>query len=139
MNAPGASRPLSRQSWRCIVLSVALSALPIAACSEPEEDRLARELNELLAQARTLVRADGCATTRDCGVAAVGAKPCGGPSTYWVYCRTTTDEAELLATLEEARRVEALLNELTGLGSDCRFIEPPEYLAVDGVCQESQR
>jgi hypothetical protein len=131
----------ARRSW----LAVLACGLLLSTCrgrgglqgppSGPDEaDLLSQELERLLSEAGDLVRVDGCATSEECAVAAIGAKPCGGPRTYWVCCRATTNEAALASKLEEARRVEARLNEHIGAGSDCLFATPPDSAAIDGVC-----
>jgi hypothetical protein len=126
----------SEKTWR-LVLAAGLASL--SSCqSDPARDEienLERWQRALTNAAQALLRTDGCAGSADCAAAAVGHKPCGGPRTYWVYCRRTTDERALLRTLEELSRTEQRLNAIKGLLSDCAIVQPPAVVAVGGVCR----
>ena len=74
----------------------ACAALALAACvsalaPEMTEAEDQAELARLEAEARALASPDGCAQPGDCRSAPVGAKACGGPRSYVVYCAATTD------------------------------------------------
>jgi hypothetical protein len=98
----------SRRFW----MAAALLAVPLAGCGSASDD-LKEQFETRNAEARALVHAEGCASAASCAAAALGAKACGGAREYLVYCRTTTDETKLLATLDEAKRAEQRYNELT--------------------------
>jgi hypothetical protein len=118
-----------------------------AACAQPEkapaagqipsESRLAREtrIRELEQQARALARTDGCGEVGQCRTAPVGAKGCGGPRAYLVYCKATTDEAALLRALDELKRVEEEYNRAEGIASDCMMITPPAIRLDGNACR----
>jgi hypothetical protein len=105
----------------------------LAGCGSGADD-LRNEAVRMETEAWGLVHAE-CAGATDCAAAPVGAKACGGPRDYWVYCRTATDEAALLAKLEQARLLEARYNELTRSGWDCGLTHAPaEFSIENGRC-----
>ena len=121
-------------------------ALVIAACARKEEppgvdqppaanvavnEARVRELEQ---QARALAKADGCARAEQCAAAPMGSKPCGGPRTYLVYCKATTDEAALMGALDELKRVEEEYNRAAGLMSDCAMAMPPDVRLEGRTC-----
>lgn len=93
------------------------------------------ERQRLENRARAAARADGCAATGSCAAAPLGAKACGGPRDYVVYCRLTTDEGELTARLEALERFERAYNERYGIASDCAMVMPPTVAASGGSCR----
>ncbi len=109
---------------------------PAAASQTPVDGRVSREtrIRELEQQARALAKTEGCDEAGRCGTAAVGAKGCGGPRAYLVYCKATTDEAALLRTLDELKRVEEEYNRAEGIASDCMMITPPAVRLEGNVC-----
>lgn len=86
-------------------------------------------------EARALARADGCSAGGDCRAAPLGARPCGGPRDYLVYCARTTDSSALYRKLEELRQAETAYNQRTGAMSTCEFREPPRVGAVGNSCR----
>jgi hypothetical protein len=121
------------------------AALLVAACTPREEPPAVEQpsltpatqearVRELEQQARALARTDGCDQASQCATAPVGAKACGGPRTYLVYCRATTDEAALLRALDELKRAEEEYNRAAGLASDCMFVTPPAVRLEGGTC-----
>ena len=130
---------------RCRACALVVAML-IAACvrkedppgvdQPPAENVVASEarVRELEQQARALARTDGCARAEQCAAAPMGAKPCGGPWSYLVYCKATTDEAALLRVLDELKRTEEAYNRAAGLGSDCGMVMPPEVRLEGGTC-----
>jgi hypothetical protein len=123
-----------------------LAALLIAACARKEEppapDQPPAEnvagsearVRELEQQARALAKADGCDRTDQCAAAPLGAKPCGGPRAYLVYCKATTDEAALMRTLDELKRAEQAYNREAGLVSDCSMVMQPTVRLEGRMC-----
>jgi hypothetical protein len=91
-------------------------------------------IRDLEQQARALAKTDGCDQAGQCATAPVGAKACGGPRTYLVYCRATTDEATLLRALDELKRAEEEYNRVTGGVSDCMLVTPPAVRLEGGAC-----
>jgi|GEM_PF-1956268 len=91
---------------------------------------------DLDSRARSLAVADGCSDVSQCKSAAVGARACGGPRDYLVYCSATTDEDSLLRTLSQLQRSEEQYNQQCGGASICIFTSEPKLELVNGVCQE---
>ena len=124
----------------------AVAALLVIACARqeepppvgqtPAESRAvdAARVRELEQQARALARSDGCDRVEQCAVAPVGAKACGGPRTYLVYCKVTTDEAALMRALEELKRAEEEYNRASGAVSDCMLQLPPDLRLEGRTC-----
>jgi hypothetical protein len=112
-----------------------LASVPLVGGCGSETDDLKDQLDAQNASARALAHPEGCATASACAAAPLGAKACGGPREYVIYCRTTTDEAKLLAALEAARQAEQRYNELTHAVSDCSLLLAPETFAIqEGKC-----
>jgi hypothetical protein len=131
------------RSIRARVLAAALLAAACARQEEPpapdqtpSESRTPEEarVRELQQQARALAKTDGCDRLDQCAAAPMGAKPCGGPWTYLVYCKATTDEAALLRTLDELKRAEEAYNRAAGLMSDCSVAPQPEVRLEGRTC-----
>jgi hypothetical protein len=116
-----------------LVAACARQEEPPAADQTPSENRAVDEarVRELEQQARALAKTDGCDRADQCAAAPVGAKPCGGPRTYLVYCKATTDEAALVRALDELKRAEESYNRAAGLMSDCMLVQQPD-VRLDG-------
>jgi hypothetical protein len=122
------------------------AALLVAACARQEEPRALNQtpsdnravdearVRELEQQARALAKPDGCDRADQCAAAPMGAKPCGGPRTYLVYCEATTDEAALMRALDELKRAEESYNRAAGLVSDCMLVQQPEIRLEGRTC-----
>ena len=95
--------------------------------------------DRLRAEARQMARADGCAESGQCRTRPMGAKPCGGPWEYLVYCSLTTDEKALDAHLERLRQFEDSLNRRYGIGSTCDMAMEPEVALQSGSCRAAMR
>lgn len=110
-------------------LSAAFSCTTVAS-TRAEVDRLEQE-------ARAIARTDGCNSSSQCRTAPVGAKACGGPRTYLVYCAATTDSVALFRKLAELQAAEQKYNEQSGLASTCEYRLPPGVTAIGGSCREA--
>ena len=126
-------------------LRVIAAILVMAACARQEDppaidlpssrEQHEARIRDLEQQARALAKTDGCDQASQCATAPVGAKACGGPRTYLVYCRATTDEAALLGKLDELKRAEEAYNRMTGAVSDCMLATPPAVRLEGGSCR----
>ena len=92
-------------------------------------------LERLRSEARTMAKADGCQEAGQCRSAPMGAKPCGGPWEYLVYCSISTDEAALRAHLDRLRQFEDSLNRRYGRGSTCDMVMEPRLGLEGGACR----
>jgi hypothetical protein len=131
-------RQIAARALAAALLAVACARKeePPALDQTPSESRAVDQarLRELETQARALAKAEGCDRADQCAAAPLGAKACGGPRAYLVYCKATTDEAALLRALDELKRAEEAYNRAAGLVSDCMLVVPPEVRAEGGTC-----
>lgn len=93
------------------------------------------ELQRLESHARAAARVEGCDAAGSCAAAPLGAKACGGPRDHVVYCRLSTDEAELTASLAALERFEREFNQRYGIASNCALEMPPAVGASGGSCR----
>ena len=119
-----------------LVAGCAQEQEPRADTQTPAPSRAATEarIRELEQQARALAKTEGCDQVEQCASAPVGVKGCGGPHSYLLYCKATTDEAALLRTLDELKRVEGEYNREYQIASDCMAIMPPELRLEERAC-----
>ena len=96
-------------------------------------------LERLRTEARQMARADGCTSAGECRSAPMGAKPCGGPWEYLVYCSLTTDEGTLRAHLERLRQFEDSLNRRYARASTCDMVLEPSVVIEGGSCRAAPR
>ncbi len=89
-------------------------------------------------EVRSLVVAEGCTDVSQCKSAPLGARACGGPRDYVVYCSATTDEDRLLRELSQLQRSEEQYNQQCGVMSICIFTAEPQVELVNGVCQKAE-
>lgn len=75
--------------------------------------------------------AGGTCADGSCAALPVGAKACGGPSSYVSYCPTSPDAARLRAAADEVTRAERAFNERYGVMSTCEVTAPPANCRVD--------
>jgi hypothetical protein len=123
-----------------------IAALLLTACARQEEAPAAdrspsadppvdeTRVRALEQRVRALARTGGCDRVDQCAAAPVGAKACGGPRTYLVYCKATTDEAALLRALDELKRAEEAYNRAAGIMSDCSITPQPEARLEGRTC-----
>ncbi|MEP6731037.1 MAG: hypothetical protein ABJE10_10390 [bacterium] len=111
------------------------------AANNPSSDTAAarKQIAQLEADARALVKTSGCTSAGQCRSAPLGEKACGGPRTYLVYCAATTDSSALLRKLSELSTAEKNYNKNAGMMSTCEFREPPHVAAVGGSCSEARQ
>lgn len=86
-------------------------------------------------QAKRLVRTDGCNSISECRSVEVGAKGCGGPRYYLVYCARTTDTTALFRKLAEIARADHEYNTKYHILSTCEFRLPPTVALSAGACR----
>jgi len=88
----------------------------------------------LEAEAKALVKADGCTSGDQCRTAPVGSRACGGPRYYLVYCSRTTDSVALFRKLDAVAEAERAFNVRYQIGSTCEFRMPPTIGMTGGMC-----
>jgi hypothetical protein len=130
---------------RAIVTSASIALLSAASCAAPgsssagdvsTDTAAARaQLVQLEADAKALVKTTGCSASTQCRTAPVGAKGCGGPRLYFVYCAATTDSVALFKKLDELKAAEIKYNQSVNAISTCEFRLPPGVVADAGSCR----
>jgi len=102
------------------------------ACETPPVTEEA--LAEKEAAIRALIGDASCDDLSSCASMAFGAKPCGGPWEYLVYCVDSVDEAALQRQVDEYYELNEQYNMDNGIVSDCAEVGEPTLELVDGEC-----
>lgn len=103
----------------------------------PADTGTQAQIARLEREARAIAKTTGCNSASACRTAPVGARACGGPRTYLVYCAASTDTVALMARLHELERVEKAWNERSGMASTCEMRLPPTVTLIGGACREA--
>ena len=132
---------------RGMVMLIGIAVVTAAKCAAPASSSVndpagdttaARaQLVQMEADAKALVNVRGCSATSQCRTAPVGARACGGPRLYFVYCAATTDSAALFRKLDELKAAEIRFNESVGAMGTCDFRTPPRVVVDGGSCRAS--
>lgn len=94
-------------------------------------ENLAKKYQEIL----DYVGSFTCSQSSNCNYIGVGAKPCGGPSSYLAF-PSTVNLATLQSMVTEYNNLTIEYNKKNGLFSDCMVVSPPNTLdCVDNVCK----
>jgi hypothetical protein len=113
-----------------VPLSVACSKAPAPRPAEPPKVS-ERSLDDSL----TIVIGEPlCKEDADCWLVQVGKKACGGPRTYTVASKRSSDSAMVRALAERLSTEEAARNVREGRMSDCSMVMPPTARCVGGRC-----
>jgi hypothetical protein len=94
-------------------------------------------LAQLEREARAIAKTTGCSSVSACRSAPVGAKACGGPRSYIVYCAASTDTVALFGKLRELETAEKAYNKKSGMMSTCEFRLPPKAALNGERCTEA--
>jgi hypothetical protein len=97
------------------------------------QDRAA--IDQLLRDTKALAHTGGCASADQCAVLPIGARACGGPEDYVVYCPRTTDVAALERKASELDSAEKAFNAKYHIVSTCILKEPPRVTRAGGSCR----
>ena len=92
------------------------------------------KIEQLEAQAKILVKVEGCTSSGECRTAPVGSRGCGGPRYYIPYCSKSTDSVALFAKLAEVAKAEEAYNKKYQVISTCEFRMPPTVELSSGSC-----
>lgn len=89
------------------------------------------QLSAMIKDIESIVAAQSCSDVSQWSFAPVGAKPCGGPSSYIAYPKEL--ESDILARIDQFTQAQIAFNSKYQLMSDCRMVMPPAAIAcVDG-------
>ena len=86
-----------------------------------QEDR--QQLTSLMREIDAIIALEPCINPADWKFTAIGAKPCGGPSSYIAYPAKL--EAQILPKIEHFTQMQSAFNKKYNLMSDCSMVMPP--------------
>lgn len=88
-------------------------------------------LTKLIKEIEATIQKETCTDAADWNFAPIGAKPCGGPSSYIAYPKKM--ESQILPQIEKFTEMQTAFNKKYQLISDCMLItEPTGIECVDG-------
>lgn len=118
----------------CKTKNVDPETLPKDISLKPENNlsqQADREVLNAMVKEIELMASLPCTDVSAWKAAPIGAKPCGGPSSYIAY--PVSREKEILAKIETFNQKQRAFNEKYQLMSDCMMVMPPtEIKCVDG-------
>ncbi len=92
-----------------------------------QEDK--EQLSIAIKEIDSLIANETCTVASDWSFAAIGAKPCGGPSSYIAY--PNKSEAEILPKIERFTAMQSAFNTKYKLMSDCMVVQPPSGIRCE--------
>ncbi len=92
------------------------------------------DLAALKKDVRAVAKPAGCTQAAQCKAMPMGAKPCGGPTEFVIYCSVGTDEKVLTEKVQAATDAEKAKNAATGAMGTCLALAQPKVTLVSGVC-----
>ncbi|MGZ5274111.1 MAG: hypothetical protein ACXWCA_07340 [Kaistella sp.] len=92
-----------------------------------QEDQ--QELSALIKDIDAIIATEPCADPAEWKFSAIGAKPCGGPSSYIAYPVKLEDE--LLPRIEQFTAMQSAFNKKYNLMSDCAMVMPPSEIRCE--------
>ena len=107
---------------------------PAPSPSVSSEDADRKAIEKLEADARSVVKSGGCTSSSDCRAAPIGARGCGGPRDFIVYCVKSTDSVELSRRIAAVDSAEKAFNTKYNVVSTCELRLPPVVEASGGAC-----
>ena len=121
----------------CAACSTRAGDPPAAAAGQPSTPAapVVAEGPATLGQIRSLIGAAECSSDNQCQVLPVGARPCGGPSSYLAWSSAKTDTAQLQALAERHKTEQQASNQASGRISTCIALAPPAVACRAGTCQ----
>ncbi|UJR33633.1 hypothetical protein I4U23_021068 [Adineta vaga] len=78
-----------------------------------------------------------CKTSADCAAAAVGARACGGPNSYVVYSRKSSNADDIISLAKLSTELEQKYNMENSVMSICMMAIPPSAVCTENKCTAS--
>lgn len=94
-----------------------------------------QQMDQLMVQMTEIIGDANCTDNNQCANLAIGAKPCGGPSSYRVYSSLNTDTQKLADLAQRFKALNKRYNKESGLMSDCMMTMPPAIACIKNTCQ----
>ena len=92
-----------------------------------QEDQMA--LSTLIKEIDAIISTEPCTNPAEWKFSAIGAKPCGGPSSYIAYPVKLEDE--ILPRIEQFTAMQSAFNKKYNLMSDCSMVMPPSEIRCE--------
>ena len=92
-----------------------------------QEDQ--QHLTSLIREIEALIALEPCTDPAQMKFSAIGAKPCGGPSSYIAY--PSKLEAQILPKIEHFTQMQSAFNKKYNLMSDCAMVMPPSEIRCE--------
>ena len=92
-----------------------------------QEDQQA--LSALIKEIDAIIATEPCTNPTEWKFSAIGAKPCGGPSSYIAYPVKLEDE--ILPRIEQFTAMQSAFNKKYNLMSDCAMVMPPSEIRCE--------
>lgn len=90
-----------------------------------------QQLSVIIKEIDSMAQRETCDGSANFAYTAIGAKPCGGPSSYIAYPKKI--EAEILPKVQKFTEMQSAFNKKYKLMSDCSIVaEPTEIKCQDG-------
>lgn len=80
-----------------------------------------------------------CDTNTQCKVIAVGARACGGPSSYLVYSTKSANEKQVMQLADQITKLERAFNKQNQMMSICQHLIEPATQCVENKCVKLQK
>lgn len=87
------------------------------------------KLRALLAEIEAQINSQPCTDPNQWRISPIGAKPCGGPSSYLAY--PVRLEEEILPKIANFTQLKATFNKKYGLMSDCAIVPEPSAIRCE--------
>ena len=95
---------------------------------------ISQQIQRLAAEISKLTAKKACTRTSDCGVLGFGYKACGGPESYLVYSKRSTNETTLKSRVQQHAALQKQYAQQQGLASTCDAPVQPSPLCSRSVC-----
>jgi hypothetical protein len=108
-----------------------ISCAKEATLTPTDEDQ---QLVQLAKNIEEFAKNKACTGGDNCRSMPMGAKACGGPTSYIIYSLSKTDEKLLTEKVKQYTDFQKELNIKYNRISDCSFLLPPMVDCLNGVC-----
>ena len=118
------------------IISIASSFLLLSGCASTATsgNEQSKTLSDLNYDLNNMVSNNSCTASFQCKVLEVGARACGGPSTYAVYSTLNTSQEEAEQLAQQITKQEEIQNKAQGL-TDCSPVLEVQSLCINKQCQ----
>ena len=132
---PDSDRDFIARSFRTMNFSrLTALAILLVSCNDTTQKFDQQSLDTKRQSMVSFINTAQCTKPKGCRSIAVGSKPCGGASEYFIYS-TTLDTAKLIQMAEAYSMEMSSFNIKWKVISDCSVVSPPDSTrCVSGIC-----